>query len=248
VVLTSRPSADSTLIEYKGLRPVWEESDIAGAPVIRYTDTPWDTLIPRFHELEPQITVTPPVGYLVPQEWTAVIRRLDDHGVRYRRLARAWTDSVEHERIVEWEADARPYEGHFRLTVGPTEMVRRLRTYRPGDLWVPLDQRSALVAIHLFEARGSDALARWNAFDTALQYKEYAERYTMEPLAQRMVREDPALAREFWERVASDSAFAADPYARLSFFYRRSLWADSEQNLIPVGRALRRPPEEVLGN
>jgi hypothetical protein len=32
----------------------------------------------------------------------------------------------------------------------------------------------------------------------------------------------------------------------VDFFYRRTPWADPEQNLLPVARALRRPPESVL--
>jgi hypothetical protein len=47
--------------------------------------------------------------------------------------------------------------------------------------------------------------------------------------------------------VAADSAFAQNPHERLEFFYRRSPWADPEQNLLPVSRALRAPPERVLG-
>ena len=111
---------------------------------------------------------------------------------------------------------------------------------------MPLDQRSALVAVHLLEAQAPDALARWNFFDTVLEQKEYGEAYVVEPLARKMMQDDPALAKEFRARVAADSTFAKDPDARLEFFYRRSPWADPEQNLVPVARALRAPPEDVL--
>jgi hypothetical protein len=123
---------------------------------------------------------------------------------------------------------------------------RRLRTFRPGDLWVPLDQPSAAVAVHLFEAQAPDGLMRWNYFDTILERKEYSEAYVMEPIARQMLAKDPALDQEFRARLASDSAFAASPQARNDFFYRRSPWADPEQNLVPVARALRAPPERVL--
>jgi hypothetical protein len=215
-------------------------------PIVRYDSTPWDTLLPRFQHIEPALTVTQPAGYLVPREWQSVIERLDLHGVRYRRFARTWSDSVEQSRIVEWKAASEPSEGHYPLRIVRVEPVRRLRTYQAGDVWVPLDQRSALVAVHLFEAQAPDALARWNFFDTVLEKKEYGEAYVVEPLARKMMQQDPALAREFRTRVAADSAFARDPQARLEFFYRRSPWADPEQNLIPVARALRAPPEDVL--
>jgi hypothetical protein len=61
-----------------------------------------------------------------------------------------------------------------------------------------------------------------------------------------MMAADPALAKEFHSRVAADTAFANDPAARNEFFYRRSRWADPEDSLLPVARALRRPPESAL--
>jgi hypothetical protein len=246
VALDSRAAPDSVMFLFKGLRATWEMSDVTGAPVIRYGAAPLDTLIPRFATLAPTLTVTQPVGYLVPQEWTAVVERLDLHDIRYRRFAQAWSDTVEQERIADWRAASEPSEGHFPISVSRIEMVRRLRTYRPGDLWVPLDQRAALVAVHLLEAQAPDGLMRWNVFDTVLERKEYSEIYVMEPIARKMLRDDPALAREFQARLRSDSTFAANPFLRTDFFFRRSPWADSEQNLLPVARALHAPPEDAL--
>jgi hypothetical protein len=234
------------MFEYKGLRPVWRRSDIAGAPVVGYTDQPWDTLLPRFDHVVPEITVTQPAGYLVPQEWTKVLDVLAVHGVRTRRFTRAWSDTVEQARVTDWRPTATPQEGHFTLDIRQVELVRRLRAFRPGDVWVPLDQRSALVAMHLLEAQAPDGLLRWNFFDTVLEKKEYGEAYVVEPLARKMMQEDPALAKEFREKLAADPAFAADPKARLDFFFRRSPWADPEQDIIPVYRALRAPPEDAL--
>lgn len=246
VVLSTTTGPESTLVAFQGRRPVWEHSDIAGATVVRYDSTAWDTLLPRFGRVVPAVTVTQPVGYLVPQEWRPVLERLETHGVRVRRFARAWSDTVERDRIVDWKTQGTPSEGHYPHKIARVEPVRRLRAWRPGDVWVPLDQRSGLVAVHLLETLAPDALARWNFFDTVLERKEYGEAYVVEPLARRMMQEDPALAREFRARVAADSAFARDPRARLDFFYLRSPWADPEHGLVPVARALRAPPEDAL--
>jgi len=246
VVLDTRSSAETTMVEFHGRRPAWAYSDVAGAPVVRYTDAPWDTVLPRYDHLVPSVTVSQPAGYLVPQEWRSVPELLGLHGIRTRRFARAWADTIEQARVVAWSAAAAPTEGHHPLTVDSVTPLRRWRTCRPGDVWVPLDQRAALVAVHLLEARAPDGLLCWNAFDTVLERKEYGEDYVLEPLARKMMQEDPALAREFRERLARDPAFAADPRARLDFFFRRSPWADPEQDLDPVARALRAPPEDVL--
>jgi len=100
--------------------------------------------------------------------------------------------------------------------------------------------------VHLFESQAPDGLLYWNAFDTIFEVKEYAEDYVMDPIARRMLAADPALAREFETRLRSDSTFAASPTARTAFFFTRSPWANPEQNLNPVARALHAPPESVL--
>jgi len=246
VVLSSVTADSAGTFAFKGLAYRWEKSDILGGPVIRYTSTPWDTLLPMRHTFAPGLVVTQPLGYVVPQEWTTVREHLDIHGIRYQKFARAWQDTVELARVTDWSASTDIVEGHHPITIKGVKFERQVRAYRPGDLWVPLDQRGGLMAVHLLEAQAPDGLVRWNAFDTMLQLKEYGEDYVVEPMAKEMLARDPALAKEFQTRVASDTAFAHSPNARNDFFYRRSPYGDPEQNLIPVARALRRPPASVL--
>lgn len=246
VVLRSQPSGRSETMPYRGIEAREVPSDIAGAAVPRFTGVPWDTVIPVFREQIATVSITQPTGYLVPREWTVVAAKLDLHGVRYRRLVKAWSDTVELQRVDEWTAE-RLSEGHRPIAVGRVTLLRAWRTFREGDLWVPLDQRGALVAMHLLEAQAPDGLMRWNAFDTVFEHKEFGERYVLEPLARRMVASNPALADSFRARLRADSSFAADPDARLDYFYRRSPWADPEQDIHPALRALRSPPESVLG-
>ncbi len=246
VVLTTTTTDSSVATPYRGTLARWEHSDIVGGLVPRYTTAPWDTVIPLYRESVALLTVLQPVGYLVPQEWESARDRLDVHGVRYQRFTRAWSDTVEMQRIVEWEAEMELREGHHPTRVSRVNLERRRRDFRPGDIWVPLDQPSALVAVHLFEAQAPDGMLYWNFFDTVLERKEYAEIYVMEPLARDMLRADTVLAREFRQLLAADSLFARSPAARNDFFYRRSPWADPEHALHPVARALRRPPQSVL--
>jgi hypothetical protein len=247
MILTSVSTDSADTFAYRGLVTEFPSSEVIGSRVARYTSTPWDTTIRWFRFMRPGLVVTQPAGYLVPREWTIVREKLDLHAVRYQRLARAWRDTVELTRIDEWRASNDLVEGHHPVTVLHAHTERQLRAFRPGDLWVPLDQRSALVAAHLLEAQAPDGLLYWNAFDTVLQFKEYGEDYVVEPIAREMLARDPALKKEFENRLKSDSAFAASPFQRADFFYRRSPWADPDQNLLPVARALRRPPAEVLG-
>jgi hypothetical protein len=246
IVLATRTTGHGDPFAYKGVVARYEPSPVTGTPVVRYTTVPWDTVISVFRETVPLVTVRQPAGYLVPREWAVVREKLETHGVRFRTFAKPWSDTVEVAHILQWR-DTTLTNGHHPTRVWRDTLERRFRAFRPGDLWVPLDQRSAPVAVQLLESRAPGGLVNWNVFDTVLERKEYTEGYVMEPIARKMLAADPALAREFEARLAADSAFAGNPFERIDFFYRRSPWADPEQNLLPVSRALRAPPERVLG-
>jgi Zinc carboxypeptidase len=244
-VLATKTSDRSVPFAFKGVETTWEKSPISGAMVPKYGTAPSDSVIPLFRDAVPTLTTKQPVGYLVPREWSVVKQKLDVHGVRYRTFARAWADTVEISRIIDWRAGDLA-NGHRSTLVQRDTLERRYRTFRAGDLWVPLDQRSAPVAVFLLESRSGDGLLYWNAFDTILEKKEYGEPYVLDSIAQRMLKNDPALKKDFETLLSQDSTFAKRPNERMDYFYRRSKWADPEQNLFPVARALKAPPSSVL--
>lgn len=246
VALTTRPADTPTTFAYKGVVTTREMSDITGGMVPHYTSAPWDTIVPWYRDDVAARTVIQPAGYVIPQEWAKCRDKLDIHGVRYRRFARAWSDSAEFTRIERWRTEIAGREGHHPTAVDSVSTLRRLARARPGDLWVPLDQRSAQVAVRLFEAQSGEGLTYWNGFDTVLEQKEYAEDYVMEPLARKMLASNPALAKEFRAKLDSDTTFAKSPAQRVNFFFLRSKWADPDWRVIPPARALRSPPEDVL--
>ena len=94
------------------------------------------------------------------------------------------------------------------------------------------------MAIQLLEPQAPDSFVAWGFFNSVFEQKEYGESYVLETLARKMMTADPALRKEFELRLIVDSTFAADPAARLEFFYQRSPYWDHEMNLYPVGRVL----------
>ena len=247
LVLASGLADRGVPFAWKGVATRWEASDITGSRVPHYSSTPWDTTVMMYRETIPQLSVRlPEGGYMVPQEFTDVLDRLALHGLRTRRLARAWSDTVEMTRVTGHTLAGEPYEGREPVRVTAVQSERRLRTFRAGDVWVPLDQRGGALAAHLLEAQAPDGFMAWGFFLTVFQKKEYGGDYVVEPMAREMMARDPKLAADFRAKVAADTAFAHDPNARADWFYRRSPWNDPEQDLHPIARALHPVPETYL--
>ena len=213
------------------LRP----SEITGDTIIEYTRTPLDVDTLLYDEPRVAGDVAPAAAYLIPPQWSDVIRRLDLHGVRFFRLDRRESLDVASYRFEDVEFRANPYEGR-QIPSYKAVPTRERREYPRGTVVVPLDQPRAKLAAHLLEPDAPDSLIAWGLFNAVFEQKEYAEAYVMEPIAQQMAAADPQLHREFEQKLADDAEFAKKPGARLDFFYRRSPYHDAAQNRYPVAR------------
>jgi len=91
-----------------------------------------------------------------------------------------------------------------------------------------MNQRAANVAIALLEPQAPDSLLAWGYLDAIFEPKEYGEPRVLEQLARDMLAKDPTLKADFQRRLASDTAFAASPRARLEYFFERSPWYASQ--------------------
>jgi hypothetical protein len=114
-------------------------------------------------------------------------------------------------------------------------------TYPAGSVIVPTAQRAAKVIAHFLEPEAPDSAVTWGFFDAIFEQKEYGESYILEKVARDMLAKDPKLKEEFEKKVATDKEFAANPFARLNWFYLHSPWRDEHMGLYPVGRLTTLP-------
>ena len=245
--LRLRPSKETVPFHFRGLKFQRVPSDISGKAWIQYGKEPMDIDVPVPARLEVTTSVIPPAAYLVPAHWADLIDRLTAHGLQLRRTTRAWSAEVETYQCEPLIWRQRPFEGrHPQASIadgGAQEdavphcrIVKEQLSFPAGAALVPLDQRAAKVAIHLLEPEAPDSFMAWGFFDTIFEQKEYGEDYVLEKLAREMLAKDPKLKQEFEEKLANDKAFAANPSARLNFFFQRSPWWDPRLGLYPVGR------------
>ncbi|PWT92821.1 MAG: peptidase M14 [Acidobacteria bacterium] len=221
---------------YHGIEFVHEQSAISGSTKIVYGKNPIELKIPYLRTVVTDVEIKPPLAYAIPAQWTMAVECLHAHQVAYSRSPKDVTGNVEVYRFRDVHWDSTPFEGHHRAYF-KSELRSEVQTLPAGTVIVRLDQRSNKVIMGLLEPDGADSLVSWGYFNMIFEDKEYAENYILENLAVEMLSKNPALRTEFEERL-KDQVFAADPSARLRFFYDRSVYADPMKNVYPIVRIL----------
>ena len=223
--------------DFLGVEYTRTPSDVSGGTWIQYDPArPRTFRIPVYEQVRVSAEATPPAAYLVPAEWRAAIEALARHGVAMELLGRERTLEAGVQRFTDVAWAPRPFEGRLMVTTLAQREVRETATVPAGSALVRLDQPRANIAIHLLEPQAPDSLLRWGHFNAIFEDKEYAEPRVLEAWAREAMAADPALRAAFEARVAGDAAFAANPRARLRFFYERSPWFDPRLNRYPVLR------------
>lgn len=225
IPLTFKLDPVPTRHEFRAYAWTLSASAISGQSWIHYDRSRQRTLsIPDWNRLLPDISVTEPAAYVIPAPWTVIIDRIKAHGLRYQKLPQATTLTAQSYQLSDPVWASHPFEGHLMLT--RFAQSRQPRTVRlpPGSIVVPMNQRAARVAMALLEPQAPDSLLHWGYLNAIFEAKEYGEPRVLEQLAQDMLIKDPDMKAAFDHKLASDPAFAADPQARLQYFFDRSPW------------------------
>jgi murein tripeptide amidase MpaA len=235
--------AESTeTIDFQGYADSRTPSEVSGGTWVRY-----DTAQPQTLRVPVQRTVTvtaeapAPAAYVVPPQWSAVIERLRLHGVAMTRIDAATTVEAGRYRFGKVVWAPRPFEGRHAIAELEQTLETGVQSVPAGSWLIPMDQPKARLIALLLEPASPDSFLRWGFFDAIFEDKEYAEPRVMEAMARQMLAADPALKSTFEAKLANDAAFAADPRARLRFFYERTPYFDAEFSRYPVLRISSEP-------
>ncbi len=229
------PQSPPAMIDLLAVESQTLVSKVTGNPYVQWTGKPVTLKVPYLHMNQPALTVRRPLAYWIPTAWSEVIERLSMHGIQMERFAGAREIEVEMYRVREAKLANQPFEGRVNVTATPV-VERRRQLFPAGSVRISTDQPLGDLAILLLEPNSPDSFFQWGFFLEILTPTEYVESYVMQPMAERMLAEDPQLKAEYEQQVKSDSAFAANAQERLQWFYRRTSFFDDQFQLYPVGR------------
>jgi hypothetical protein len=232
------------LYKFKGFQWYDEYSPIMGSTVRKYTKKPIEINIPIFNQCKSKIKITVPQAYLIPIEYQFVIDKLLLHNVKIFKCNDEFITEFERYRFSNLSFAKRPYEGRFQVSF-ITEIFKEKIRINKNYYFVPTNQRTLRIIVHLLEPDGVDSLVSWGFFNHIFERKEYAEAYVMEPYAQLMLKKNPDLSIEFKKKCEIE-AFCKNPLERLDFFYQRSPYFDKNENVYPILRLLNSPKKLKL--
>ncbi|HZF26928.1 MAG TPA: M14 family metallopeptidase [Steroidobacteraceae bacterium] len=234
----------ATMIDFRGYAYTRSPSSISGGTVVRYDPgKPQIWHVPLQDDLVVKSsTQAPRGGYIVPAAEAAWLsERLTLHGIRFERLATDHPQAeVETFRATRASFSPTPSEGRTTITLDGSWGSEH-RDLPVGSLYVPIAQPGSRLILALLEPQSSDSFAAWGFFNVAFEVREYMEAYVADQVAEQMMAQDPTLAAEFKRRLAEDPKFAADPAARLDFFYRHHPSWDDHYRLYPIFRVDAKP-------
>jgi hypothetical protein len=214
----------------KGYAFTQTKSDISGDIWVQYDPSKKKTYeIQSWNDLLPDVAAPIPAAWAIPAQWTAVIERLDAHGIPYTRTTAAVRVHVEGDELTQPKWADKPFEGHHMLKDVAIAATKQDIELPAGTIIVRADNPDAVLALNLLDARAPDSVLRWGYLNAIFEPKEYGEPRVVEAVARKMIAENPALKREFDEKLKSDPAFAASPRARLAFFFERSPWYTAQK-------------------
>lgn len=239
VYLAGKASDKSRPLVYHSLKNGPFKSEITGAMVNRFLPEPDDINTVIHDQIDTTAEAKMPLGYLIPIAWKELADTLALHGVEIERTAKPIEQEFETYRFSNTKYAATSFEGRVMLDFDAKLVTEKVKI--PAEsFWVPMKQRRARLILAMLEPQAPDSLAKWGFLDPVFEGGGRGGagvgEYLSEPIARRMMADSPELRKEFEARLASDPQFAADPRARLRWWFERSKYEPGDPGRYPVVR------------
>ncbi|MBK7850949.1 MAG: hypothetical protein IPJ66_07365 [Bacteroidetes bacterium] len=227
----------SELINFKGYEAETKISTVTGLPQTYYNhNKPFDKKIKFQPKYIAADTISAPMYYLIPQAWYKVANNLEQSKIRLITIKADSTTMAEVIYIESYETTDSPYEGHYlHHNTKVSKKLEKVQVMK-GDYLVPMFQENSRFLVETLEPVAADSYFNWGFFDAVLQQKEWFSGYVFEPVAEKLLQENPGLKKEFEDKKLKEPEFAKDSFSQLYFIYRHSPYFEKSFRRYPVIR------------
>ena len=234
IYLAGKNSTEGHPITYHSLKTSTFPSEITGTPVVRYTAEKDDFQTIEHDDIDTAAEAQEPLGFIVPLPWKEITDELKLHSVEMEMIPKDLDREFETWRFTDVKYVNSGEAG--QMLDYTVHAVKEQIDVPAGSWWVPLHQQRARLIMAMLHPAAPDALIRYGFAGSIFQPpgRIGANPYLSVPIANKVAEEHPELLQEFESKVKSDSAFAADPQARLLWWSSRSSYQPSAVNRYPV--------------
>lgn len=238
---------DSTKVRFLGVDYSVKKSDLTGGDWFTYDNSHKASFkLPYFKHSKVKEAVMLPYAYVIPPQYSDVIALLANHGVKMDTIFKESRLHVQTYQLKNPKWSSQPFEGHLKLNSVDVKETNGERVFPKWSVIVPTNQPGARVIAYLLEPYSDNSLLHWGYFNAIFEQKEYGESYVMEPLARKMLEEDPELKTAYEKKKKEDPYFADNPWAQINWFYLHSPYRDKEMGVYPIGRIMSQTEVDII--
>lgn len=223
-------------IEFLGFEAKYKKSEVTGLDRLYYDrNAPFKKKIPFYDTYKTQKSNPVPKFYIVERQAANIIERLEANEVEMEVLQKDSVFTVKGQKIVDFKSLSRPYENHFLHTDATVELIETTKSFKKGDVLIKVDQERAFFIHSVLQAEAEDSYFSWNFMDSYLDQKEYFSPYVFEEIAEKILKQDESLKKEFETKQAAEPEFAKNQWAQLFYIYQRSNYYESKTHkILPI--------------
>jgi len=224
-----------TLLNFKGYEAATIDSKVTSGKRLFYDRTkPFTKETNYFNNFLPEKEITIPKAYILQQGWHQIVDRLKNNNIQFSTFTKDTSIAVQVNHIKTYETRSAAYEGHYLHYNTTVSKNTKELLFRAGDLYIPTNQNGVRYLLETLEAAATDSFFNWNFFDTILQQKEGYSAYVFEDIAAEILAKNPALKKQFEDKLQSTETFANNPRTQLDFIYKNSEHYEKAHLRLPV--------------
>lgn len=222
-------------LQFKGFEGSFIDSKVTNGKRLFYDRTKsFSKPVKYYNQFKTTQEIEIPKAYILEQGWWKVLDRLKDNNIEFIVFNKDTTLNVQSQHINEYETRTNAYEGHYLHYNTSIKETNSIITFKKGDIYIPINQNGARYIMETLEAPATDSFFNWNFFDSVLQQKEGYSSYVFEDIAEQFLIDNPAIKKEFENKLKSDKAFAENPRAQLNFIYKKSPYYEKAHLKLPI--------------
>lgn len=229
-----------TMIDFHGYEADHKFSAVTGNERLYYDRSkPFTREIKLFDRYVVTDSVTKPIAYIIPQAYAKVIELLELNSVEMSELTQDTLIEAEVYYVESYQTSKGPYEGHYLHYDVELNSKTGFSPFFKGDRLVYVNQPTNRYIVETLEPKGVDSFFSWNFFDAILSQKEHFSAYIFEDEAEKLLKEDSVLAKNFQTAKEKNPDWKDNVRAQLDWIYKHSPYYEKTHLRYPVARLIK---------